>query len=163
MLQSGRNDKFLPVELLVLEYCAEYIHRFSSKNTVFTVTIAGAEGITFHVANKCPFPVWPATAPNTGHPVLADGGFFLPPGQSKSVRAPATWNGRFWGRTGCNFTSANGNADSRGATAACLTGDCEGRLSCNGSIGTPPATLVEVNGKDQFHARLIPLAAVTRS
>ncbi|KAJ1295760.1 hypothetical protein BS78_01G247600 [Paspalum vaginatum] len=95
-----------------------------------------AEGIVFHVANRCPFPVWPASAPNTGHPVLAGGGFLVPPGKSRRVVAPATWNGRFWGRTGCSFSS-NG--------AACLTGDCEGRLACNGSVGAPPATLVEVS------------------
>jgi hypothetical protein len=99
-----------------------------------------AEGIVFHVANRCPFPVWPATAPNTGHPVLAGGGFLVPPGKSRRVVAPATWNGRFWARTGCNFT-----AKAAGAGAACLTGDCEGRLACNGSVGTPPATLVEVS------------------
>ncbi|RLN40723.1 uncharacterized protein C2845_PM01G42950 [Panicum miliaceum] len=98
-----------------------------------------AEGIVFHVANRCPFPVWPASAPNTGHPVLAGGGFLVPPGKSRRVVAPVTWNGRFWARTGCNFT-ANGGV---GAAAACLTGDCEGRLACNGSVGAPPATLVE--------------------
>ncbi|CAN6288223.1 unnamed protein product [Urochloa humidicola] len=99
-----------------------------------------AEGVVvFHVANRCPFPVWPASAPNTGHPVLAGGGFLVPPGKSRRVAAPATWNGRFWARTGCNFT-ANGIG-----AAGCLTGDCEGRLACNGSVGAPPATLVEVS------------------
>jgi hypothetical protein len=98
-----------------------------------------ADAIVFHVANKCPFPVWPASAPNTGHPVLAGGGFYVPPGKSRRVVAPATWNGRFWARTGCNFT-ANGMG-----AAGCLTGDCEGRLACNGSVGAPPATLVEVS------------------
>ncbi|KAL5225621.1 hypothetical protein ABZP36_012260 [Zizania latifolia] len=100
-------------------------------------------GVTFRVVNKCPFPVWPAAAPNSGHPVLADGGFYLPTGQSRHVKAPPTWNGRFWGRTGCNFSTINDRGG--GASAACLTGDCEGRLACNGSIGAPPATLVEVN------------------
>ncbi|XP_051196137.1 thaumatin-like protein [Lolium perenne] len=95
-------------------------------------------GVTFHVNNKCPFPVWPAAAPNSGHPVIGDGGFFLPPGQSKRVMAPATWNGRIWGRTGCDFSATN-------AAGRCLTGDCGGHLVCNGSIGAPPATLVEVN------------------
>ncbi|RCV43006.1 hypothetical protein SETIT_9G261300v2 [Setaria italica] len=99
-----------------------------------------AEAIVFHVANRCPFPVWPASAPNTGHPVLAGGGFLVPPGKSRRVVAPATWNGRFWARTGCNFTANGGTG-----AAACLTGDCEGRLACNGSVGTPPATLVEVS------------------
>ncbi|TVU31034.1 hypothetical protein EJB05_22699 [Eragrostis curvula] len=118
--------------------------RYSAHHLLLALmaTLAGpvvlTEGIVFHVANRCPFPVWPATAPNTGHPVLADGGFFLPPGKAKRVAAPATWNGRFWARTGCNFTANNANG-------ACLTGDCEGRLACNGSIGLPPATLVEVS------------------
>ncbi|KAL6883616.1 hypothetical protein ACP4OV_011030 [Aristida adscensionis] len=106
------------------------------------VLAAAAEGIVFHVANRCPFPVWPAVAPNTGHPVLAGGGFFLPPGRARRVDAPPTWNGRFWARTGCTF-SATGVA--RGGGSACLTGDCEGRLACNGSVGSPPATLVEVD------------------
>jgi hypothetical protein len=82
----------------------------------------------FHVANRCPFPVWPATVPNTGHPVLAGGVFLLPSRKSKRVVAPLTWNGRFWARTGCNFTS-NSN---RNGTAPCLTGDCQDRLACNG-------------------------------
>uniref|UniRef100_A0A0E0M7M4 Thaumatin-like protein n=1 Tax=Oryza punctata TaxID=4537 RepID=A0A0E0M7M4_ORYPU len=101
-------------------------------------------GVTFRVVNKCPFPVWPAAAPNTGHPVLAGGGFLLPPGQSRLVSAPATWNGRFWGRTGCNFTSTTNHHGGANA-AACLTGDCDGRLACNGTAGAPPATLVEVD------------------
>lgn len=100
-----------------------------------------AEAIVFHVANRCPFPVWPASAPNTGHPVLAGGGFYVPPGKSRRVVAPATWNGRFWARTGCNFTADNG----LGGGTGCVTGDCECRLACNGSVGAPPATLVEVS------------------
>ncbi|XP_008803423.3 thaumatin-like protein [Phoenix dactylifera] len=92
--------------------------------------------VTFHISNKCPFPIWPAAAPNAGHPVIADGGFFLPPGQTKRVYAPPTWNGRFWARTGCNFNSTS--------KPVCQTGDCESLLSCNGTIGMPPATLVEV-------------------
>ncbi|KAK3157554.1 hypothetical protein QOZ80_2AG0124230 [Eleusine coracana subsp. coracana] len=110
---------------------------------VATLLAGSLEGVVvFHVANKCPFPIWPATAPNTGHPVLAGGGFFLPPRKSKRVVAPPTWTGRFWARTACNFTTTNSNSNSN---AGCLTGDCEGRLACNGSIGAPPATLVEVS------------------
>ncbi|KAK3153692.1 hypothetical protein QOZ80_2BG0179820 [Eleusine coracana subsp. coracana] len=110
---------------------------------VATLLEGRLEGVVvFHVANKCPFPIWPATAPNTGHPVLAGGGFFLPPRKSKRVVAPPTWTGRFWARTACNFTN---NSNSNSNAAACLTGDCDGRLACNGSIGAPPATLVEVS------------------
>jgi hypothetical protein len=106
--------------------------------------VALVRGVTFRVVNKCPFPVWPAAAPNAGHPVLAGGGFLLPPGQSRRVSAPPTWNGRFWGRTGCNFTSTATNHHGN-AAASCLTGDCGGRLACNGTAGAPPATLVEVD------------------
>ncbi|KAL5740137.1 hypothetical protein ACOSQ2_029317 [Xanthoceras sorbifolium] len=90
--------------------------------------------VTFYVHNKCPFPIWPATAPNTGHPVIAGGGFYLPSGETQPVTAPWSWTGRIWARTCCNF----------GLKPACETGDCDGRLECNGLIGTPPATLVQI-------------------
>ncbi|KAK4765387.1 hypothetical protein SAY86_026477 [Trapa natans] len=97
---------------------------------------AAAEQVAFDVHNKCPFPIWPAIAPNAGNPVIADGGFYLPSGQAKQVTAPASWTGRIWARTGCKFGS-NGKP-------VCDTGDCDGRLACNGLIGTPPATLVQI-------------------
>ncbi|PKA61393.1 Thaumatin-like protein [Apostasia shenzhenica] len=78
------------------------------------------------------------SAGRKAHPVIADaGGFFLPSGQTKKVQAPSSWTGRFWARTGCNFSS--------GSTPSCQTGDCLGLLSCNGTIGSPPATLIEVS------------------
>ncbi|KAL3525976.1 hypothetical protein ACH5RR_014348 [Cinchona calisaya] len=91
---------------------------------------------TFYVSNKCPFPIWPATAPNQGHPVLANGGFYLPSGEIRKFQAPGDWSGRIWARTGCNFESSNHKP-------TCETGDCDGRLECGGTIGLPPATLVE--------------------
>ena len=97
--------------------------------------------VTFHITNKCSYPIWPAIAPNAGHPVIADGGFLLRGDLTKQVQVPATWNGRFWGRTGCNFNST--------LKPACETGDCEGMHSCNGTIGLPPVTLVEV--PQSFH------------
>ncbi|URE32684.1 Thaumatin family [Musa troglodytarum] len=108
------------------------------EGTIFIISggLVNGQMVTFHLSNKCPFPVWPAAAPIAGHPVIADGGFLLPPNQTKRVHAPPTWNGRFWGRTGCDFTTTS--------KPACQTGDCQGLLSCNGTIGTPPATLVEV-------------------
>ena len=97
---------------------------------------ATAHQVTIYVHNKCPFPVWPATASNAGFPVIADGGFYLPSGQTQRIYAPLTWNGRIWARTGCKFNS--------NWSPACETGDCEGRLACNGLIGTPPVTLVQI-------------------
>ncbi|XP_010272178.1 PREDICTED: thaumatin-like protein [Nelumbo nucifera] len=103
----------------------------------FMLSGHAGQACTFLIHNKCPFPIWPATASNAGHPVIADGGFYLPSGQTRRVTAPDTWNGRIWARTGCNFASSS--------KPACQTGDCEGRLACSGSIGLPPATLVEVS------------------
>ncbi|KAL2240459.1 pathogenesis-related protein 5 [Sesamum indicum] len=94
------------------------------------------QACTFYVSNKCPFPIWPATAPNQGHPVIANGGFYLPPGKIRKFQAPGNWTGRIWARTGCNFDSTNHKP-------TCETGDCDGKLECNGAIGLPPATLVE--------------------
>ncbi|KAJ0099244.1 hypothetical protein Patl1_22066 [Pistacia atlantica] len=107
-----------------------------------------AHTVTFYVHNKCPFPIWPATASNTGQPVIADGGFYLASGDTRIIEAPWSWSGRIWGRTGCNFAY--------NWKPACETGDCDGRLQCNGLIGTPPATLVEITlqadkGKPNFY------------
>nr|AFK33451.1 unknown [Lotus japonicus] len=107
-----------------------------------------AHQVTFYIHNKCPFPIWPATSPNSGQPVIAEGGFYLASGQTQRVVAPWTWSGRIWARTGCNFAS--------NWKPACETGDCDGRLACNGLIGTPPVTLVEFSlqggrGKPNFY------------
>ncbi|KAI8018000.1 Thaumatin-like protein [Camellia lanceoleosa] len=96
-----------------------------------------AQAYTIYATNTCPFPIWPATAPNKGQPVIADGSFYLPPGQTKTFQAPGTWSGRIWARTGCDFTS--------NLKPACESGDCDGQLHCNGKIGLPPATLVEMS------------------
>ncbi|PWA66491.1 pathogenesis-related thaumatin superfamily protein [Artemisia annua] len=93
------------------------------------------ESCNFYISNKCPYPIWPANAANEGHPVLAYGGFYLPPGEQRKIQAPANWVGRIWARTGCKFGSNN--------IPVCETGDCGGKLCCNGLIGTPPATLVQ--------------------
>ncbi|WCJ20850.1 Pathogenesis-related thaumatin superfamily protein [Euphorbia peplus] len=99
-----------------------------------------AHEVTLHIRNKCSFPIWPATAPNTGHPVIAEGGFYLPSGQTQHIVAPWDWSGRIWARTCCNFNhSATSNWQ-----PACETGDCDGRLACNGLIGKPPVTLIEL-------------------
>lgn len=93
--------------------------------------------VSFYVINKCPFSIWPAAASNAGQPVVAESGFLLAPGQVQRVHVPPTWSGRFWARTGCDFSSSS--------KPACQTGDCDGRLECNGVIGLPPVTLVQVS------------------
>ncbi|KAG0451116.1 hypothetical protein HPP92_026389 [Vanilla planifolia] len=109
---------------------------FILSSLLFGFLVQG-KNVTFYIRNSCPFLVWPAIAPNVDHPVIADGGFSLPSGDVKRIQAPGTWNGRFWGRTGCDFSS--------NSSSTCQTGDCQGQLACNGTIGLPPATLVEVS------------------
>ncbi|XXG80933.1 hypothetical protein AAC387_Pa09g1688 [Persea americana] len=87
------------------------------------------------LVNNCPFTVWPAIQPNSGHPVLERGGFALPTHTHRSFPAPsAHWSGRIWARTWC--TSHAGHF-------SCATGDCAGRLECDGAGGATPATLAE--------------------
>ena len=61
-------------------------------------------------------------------------GWRLPAGQQLTITVPNHWNGRFWGRTGCQFDAAG--------KGGCQTGDCNGRLQCQG-FGAIPATLAE--------------------
>ncbi|WP_197076702.1 thaumatin family protein [Hymenobacter terrenus] len=64
-----------------------------------------------------------------------NGGWYLAPnGGRVTVTVPNGWEGRFWGRTGCQF-DANGNG-------TCETGDCGNGLNCKGSWGKS-ATLAE--------------------
>ncbi|KAL6552512.1 hypothetical protein OROHE_007876 [Orobanche hederae] len=99
-------------------------------------------GTTMTLYNKCSHPVWPGIQPGAGHPVLANGGFKLPPNKFHKLRLPAGWSGRLWGRHGCSFDDAG--------HGRCATGDCGGALFCNGIGGTPPATLAEITlGSDQ--------------
>lgn len=46
------------------------------------------------------------------------------------------WSGRIWARTGCKFDQSG--------IGTCLTGDCGGRLECDGAGATPPASLFEI-------------------
>ncbi|KAK2998854.1 hypothetical protein RJ639_023825 [Escallonia herrerae] len=125
-----------PIMKLPNSFAAAFLfllwHLVSSGNEV-------AQACTFYVSNKCSFPIWPATAVNSGNPVIGNGGFYLPSGQVRRVQAPGNWNGRIWARTGCNFASKFN------WKAACETGDCDRKLECNGSIGLPPATLVQIS------------------
>ncbi|KAI7757322.1 hypothetical protein M8C21_031450 [Ambrosia artemisiifolia] len=108
-------------------------------HTIFFSLLLSFHGIsatTFIMLNKCTYPVWPGIQPGAGSPVLARGGFKLPPKKSYTLFLPPAWSGRLWGRVGCSFDSFG-----RGK---CATGDCGGSLFCNGAGGTPPATLAEI-------------------
>ncbi|XP_075486004.1 osmotin-like protein [Primulina tabacum] len=101
----------------------------------FTLANATYSGLILTVVNNCPFTIWPAIQPNAGHPVLERGGFALNTLTHRSFPAPtAHWSGRIWARTHC--THANGHF-------SCQTGDCGGRLECQGSGGAAPASLAQ--------------------
>ncbi|GAB2271966.1 hypothetical protein Dimus_006796 [Dionaea muscipula] len=104
--------------------------------------ISVSSGTTVSLLNRCGHPVWPGIQPSAGKPVLARGGFELPPNKAYPLELPSGWSGRIWGRHGCSF-------DSQGR-GRCATGDCGGSLYCNGLGGAPPATLVEITlGQEQ--------------
>ncbi|KAL7117521.1 hypothetical protein ACP275_03G076500 [Erythranthe tilingii] len=108
---------------------------------------------TFTFVNKCEFTVWPGILSNAGITPLPTTGFVLQTGEAKTVIAPSSWGGRFWGRTHCT-------EDSDGKFS-CVTGDCgSGKLECAGGGAKPPATLAEFTldgdaGKDFYDVSLV--------
>nr|KAJ0198865.1 hypothetical protein LSAT_V11C600326140 [Lactuca sativa] len=103
----------------------------------------GASGTTFTFVNDCGFTVWPGTTSLPDSNII---GFELTKGNSRSFQAPVGWSGRIWGRTGCSF-----NVSGYGS---CTIGDCgTGKMKCNGSLPTPPVTLVEfiTGGREDFY------------
>nr|XP_023873626.1 thaumatin-like protein 1 [Quercus suber] len=119
---------------------------------------------TFTITNNCPYTIWPGTLAGAGTPQLSSTGFRLDSGQSVSIPTIPGWSGRLWARTGCTF-------DESGA-GKCQTGDCGGRLECDGMGAIPPASLFEItlgtgNGLDFYDVSLvdgynIPLIAAPR-
>ncbi|XP_059628879.1 pathogenesis-related thaumatin-like protein 3.5 [Cornus florida] len=91
---------------------------------------------SFTVTNNCPHPIWPGTLAGSGTPQLPTTGLQLDSGQSVTIPSVPGWSGRIWARTGCSF-------DEFGA-GSCQTGDCGGRLECDGMGATPPASLFEI-------------------
>ncbi|CAL1400513.1 unnamed protein product [Linum trigynum] len=92
--------------------------------------------LTLTMVNNCPFTVYPAIQPSAGFPILEKGGFPLTTLTHRSFPAPAQhWAGRIWARTHCTHS---------GNTFHCATGDCGGRLECDGLGGATPATLVQL-------------------
>ncbi|KAJ3166026.1 hypothetical protein HDU88_003569 [Geranomyces variabilis] len=111
---------------------------------------ANPGGRTIQVVNSCPEDIWIGIQ---GNPLLANGGLFLPRGQSQNIQAPNTWTaGRIWPRTGC-APNAQGHL-------VCETGDCGSAFNnfgveCKGIGGQAPATLAEftlqTDGKTDFY------------
>ncbi|OVA18329.1 Thaumatin [Macleaya cordata] len=98
-------------------------------------TLTQASNLILTVVNNCPFTIWPAIQPNSGNDVLEKGGFALHTLTHKSFPAPPQhWSGRIWARTGCTYHNGH---------FSCATGDCGGRLECDGLGGATPATLAQ--------------------
>ncbi|GAA5870454.1 hypothetical protein JCM8547_004036 [Rhodosporidiobolus lusitaniae] len=75
-------------------------------------------------------------------------------GSTVSFTVAEDWNGRIWGRTGCDFS------DDSTLPSTCLTGGCNGGLECStsGGTGVPPASLAEWNlndAQDWFDVSLV--------
>jgi len=91
---------------------------------------AGAQ--TFTVVNNCSYTVDPGIYP----PVYQNGGWSMAPGTSVSFAPGNKFNGRIWGRIGCNGASP----------AQCATGSCGGTgLQCAGTTGQAGTSLAEFN------------------
>lgn len=96
--------------------------------------------------NNCREKIWPAI---TAGPGFDGAGYTLRSGQSIVVKLPLGWNGRIWGRTGCNFSSDG--------VGTCQTGSCGETYKCAGS-GKTPASLAEFNlaaDKDFYDVSLV--------
>ncbi|KAJ6728869.1 hypothetical protein OIU74_006869 [Salix koriyanagi] len=116
--------------------------------------ISGVVSTTFTITNSCAYTVWPGVSSSgASASALSTTGFSLEKNESKIIEAPASWSGRFWGRTYCTEDSS-GNF-------SCITGDCgSGKLECSGRGGAPPATLAEFaldgfNGLDYYDVSVV--------
>ncbi|CAL9240801.1 unnamed protein product [Arabidopsis halleri] len=115
--------------------------------------VSGVRSTSFVMVNKCEYTVWPGLLSNAGVPPLPTTGFVLQKGEERTINAPTSWGGRFWGRTQCS-TDTDGKF-------TCLTGDCgSGTIECSGSGAAPPATLAEFtldgsNGLDFYDVSLV--------
>ncbi|MED6209588.1 hypothetical protein PIB30_056158 [Stylosanthes scabra] len=116
-----------PTSLLVI-----FTFFYCSFSSIFTIT------------NNCPYTIWPGTLSGAGSPSLATTGFRLDSGQSVKLTSVPGWSGRIWARTGCTFDATG--------VGKCQTGDCGGRLECDGNGAAPPTSLFEITlgkGTDQ--------------
>ncbi|CAM8904404.1 unnamed protein product [Rhodiola kirilowii] len=154
------STSLLPNPNLHLHCCSMDLQTSSTilllLSLILTVTISsGVNAATFTFTNKCSYPLWPGILPNAGSPRLTSTGFLLSPSSSRTFQAPASFSGRFWARTDCNFDPTSSSP------TACSTGDCgSGQVECNDIGATPPVTLAEFtlsnsNGLDFYDVSLV--------
>ena len=109
-------------------------------------TVPCALAATFTVVNNCSYTVYPGIYPAT----YQNGGWRMDPGTSVSFTLASGWNGRIWGRIGCNSASP----------AQCATGSCGGTgLQCAGTTGVAGTSLAEfnlnANGTDWYNVSYV--------
>lgn len=131
---------------------------------IFSISFSLAFSSIFTITNNCPHTIWPGTLAGSGTPPLPTTGFQLNSGQSARITSVPGWSGRIWARTGCTFNELG--------VGTCQTGDCGGRLQCDGNGATPPASLFEItlgkgNDKDFYDVSIVdgynlPLVATPR-
>ncbi len=92
------------------------------------------------IVNRCAEIIWPGIATQSGTPPRL-GGFELYPGGVVNLTVGADWQGRVWGRTNCSFNfDGSGPSTFEGVNGygrSCSTGDCNGILDCQASVGFP--------------------------
>jgi hypothetical protein len=122
------------------KYCRTPLRNWLSAITITVMVIAvlamlpsqNALAANFTVTNNCSYTIYPGIYPQT----YSNGGWTMNPGSSVSFTLAAGWNGRMWGRKGCNGSSP----------AQCTTGSCGGTgLQCAGTTGAGGTSLAEFN------------------
>ena len=114
--------------------------RITLSLTLLTRVLAQDEAetpIPLVISNGCSEVIWPGIGTQNGIGP-GTGGFALSPATSMQMYVSPDWQGRIWGRTNCSF-NADGTGPSNlngvnGNGAACLTGDCFGRLDCKFTV-----------------------------
>lgn len=107
----------------------------------------------FTITNNCPHTIWPGTLSGSSSPPLSTTGFQLDSGQAvKLASVTPGWSGRIWARTGCTFDATG--------IGKCQTGDCGGRLECDGNGAAPPTSLFEItlgqgNEQDYYDVSMV--------
>jgi len=121
----------------------------SAENSIGRKTQGNSDALEHQIViyNNCSFPVWVGVLGDTRYPLPMNGGWKMDKHTNTSVSFAKGWVGRFWGRTNCNHDGW------------CQTGDCGGKIQCNGAGGNPPVSLAEfafdTPGGDYYDVSLV--------
>lgn len=101
---------------------------------IFVILFNVIQAHEVRITNACNQNILVGILNNPGKSLPEGGGFALNRGQTRTLRLPTAWAGRFWGRTGCDSGGRN-----------CETGTCGGSgVQCQGTGGAPPVSLAEI-------------------